>query len=289
MYRCASHPSQAVVGICSACLRERLMKLAKANYEQRRSEIVYMPDPSSWGYLRFKRKNSDDVEGIRELDLNSSRITTSKSENYNSSDKKKAARNVRFSGFRSFLGFLRKRACRNNVCVRGRLEDGMQRHQDRSGDLQDSWIPSVTTKTQCPSSTRRSVSERRSTAMPYSHEDPALRRSTSDYLERETLGSHEEIEDTIKGLWNHSEKYLGKLMHSSVSRTNAGAEELNAEWGTWRSKGSKVDCRINDCLPNSSSWKLMNDVFGRPRERNPCGSWEFSQQSAKLYSNSWFF
>lgn len=124
MYRCASHPSQAVVGICSACLRERLMKLAKANYEQRRSEIVYMPDPSSWGYLRFKRKNSDDVEGIRELDLNSSRITTSKSENYNSSDKKKAARNVRFSGFRSFLGFLRKRACRNNVCVRGRLEDG---------------------------------------------------------------------------------------------------------------------------------------------------------------------
>jgi len=130
--RCAFHPSQAVVGICSACLRERLVKLARANSEQRRSEIVYTPDPSSWGYLRFKRKNYDDVEGSRDLDLNSSMIKTSKPESYNGSNKKKA-RSARFSGFRSFLGFLRKRACRNNVCVRGGLEDGMQRRQDPSG------------------------------------------------------------------------------------------------------------------------------------------------------------
>jgi len=193
--RCAFHPSQAVVGICSACLRERLVKLARANSEQRRSEIVYTPDPSSWGYLRFKRKNYDDVEGSRDLDLNSSMITTSKPESYNGSNKKKA-RSARFSGFRSFLGFLRKRACRNNVCVRGGLEDGMQRRQDPSGYVQDSWIPSVRTKTGCPSSTRRSVSERRSTARPYS-EGPALRRSTSDYTEREMLGSQEEMEDTL--------------------------------------------------------------------------------------------
>lgn len=194
VYRCDFHPSQAIVGICSSCLRDRLVKLARANSEQRRSEIVYTPDPSSWGYLRFKRKNYDDAEVIQEPDTNSSRITTSKSElSYNGSDKKKA-RNVRFSGFRSFLGFLRKRACRNNVCVRGRLEDGMQRPQDRSGYVQDSWIPK--TKSGCPSSTRRSVSERRWTTRGYT-EDPTLRRSTSGYIEREMIGRQEEIEGTL--------------------------------------------------------------------------------------------
>lgn len=191
-YRCAFHPSQAVVGICSSCLRERLVKLARANSEQRRSEIVHTLDPSSWGYLPFKRKNYDDVEGIQELDKNSVKITTSNSESCNGSDKKKA-RNVRFSGFRSFLGFLRKRACRNNVCVRGRLEDGMQRHQDRSGYVQDSWLPKA--ETGYPSA-KRSVSERRSTALAYT-EGPALRRSTSDYIERDMLGRQEEIVGTL--------------------------------------------------------------------------------------------
>lgn len=206
--RCTFHPSQTVVGICSSCLRERLVRLARANYEQHSLEIVYKPDSSSWGYLQFKKKNYDDNEEIRNLDQRA-RI---KPQNYNSSDEKKG-RKVNFSGLRLFLGFLRKRNCRNNVSVRGRRENGLQRRQDRSGDVQDLWVPSARTKTGCPSSTRRSVSEHRSTARPYSM-GPDLRTYTSYHNER----GHEEMEDTIesdirKKLPNDYERDEGKLIH----------------------------------------------------------------------------
>ena len=136
MKRCTFHPSQAVVGICSSCLRERLVSLARANYEQRRGEKNYKPDSLSWGYLPFQKRNYDDIEEIRDNDQRAKMNT----QNYNSSDEKKGKK-VNFSGLRSFLGFLRKRDCRNNVSVRGRRENELQRRQDRSGDVQgNEWI-----------------------------------------------------------------------------------------------------------------------------------------------------
>eukprot|EP00253_Pinus_taeda_P030168 PITA_30168 len=185
--RCPFHPSKAVVGICSSCLRERLLRLARANYDQRRGEINYKPDSSSWGYLPFQKTNNDDIERIPD---NDQRART-KPQNYKGSNEKKG-RKVNFSGLRSFLGFLRKRDCRNNVSVLGRRENALQRRQDRSGDVQDSCVASVM-KTGCAPATRRSVSERRLTARPY-FKDPALRRSTSYHDEKD----HEEMEDSIE-------------------------------------------------------------------------------------------
>eukprot|EP00253_Pinus_taeda_P030169 PITA_30169 len=178
--RCPFHPSQAAVGICSSCLRERLVRLARANYEQRWGEINYKPDSSSSGYLPFQKMIRDNDQRPK--------INT---QNYKGSDEKKGSK-VNFSGLRSFLGFLRKRDCRNNVSVRGRRENGLHRCQDRSEDVQDLGVRSVM-KTGCAPSTRRSVSERRLTARPY-FKGLALRRSTSYHDERD----HAEIEDTIE-------------------------------------------------------------------------------------------
>eukprot|EP00253_Pinus_taeda_P025000 PITA_25000 len=185
--QCPFHPSQAVVGICSSCLRERLVRLARANYEQRRGLINYKPDSSSCGYLPFNKKNYDDIEGIRHNDQR----PKIKMQNYKGSDEKKG-RKVNFSGLRSFLGFLRKRDCRNNVSVLGRRENGLQRRQDRSRDVQDLGVASVM-KTGCAPSTRRSVSERRLTGRPY-FKGAALRRSTTYHDERD----HDEMEDTTE-------------------------------------------------------------------------------------------
>jgi len=185
--RCPFHPSQAVVGICASCLRERLVRLARVNYEQRRGEINYRLDSSSLGYLPFNKKNCDDIEGIRDNDQR----PKMKTQNYKGSDERKG-RKANFSGLRSFLAFLRKRDCRNNVSVLGRRENGLRGRQYRSGDVEDLGVPSVM-KTGCAPSTRRSVSERRLTARSYI-KDPALRRSTSYYEERD----HEEMRDTIE-------------------------------------------------------------------------------------------
>lgn len=237
--RCSFHPSQAVVGICSSCLRERLVSLARANYEQRKSEIVYKPDPASWGYLRFRKKNFDDVEGARDLDL----VARAKPQNDNSSDEKKEGK-VNLSGFRSFLGFFRKTDCRNNVSVLERQENRLQRRHDRCADVQDSWEPSVRTKTGCPSSTRRSVSESRLTGRRYS-KGSALRRSSTSY--------HNEMEDTIesgitKKLPNDGEKDEGKLINASDSMARCRSQRGKSGMRDLEIKDSKANSVINDCL-----------------------------------------
>ncbi|KAH9299272.1 hypothetical protein KI387_030954, partial [Taxus chinensis] len=159
---CAFHPWEEIVGVCSACLRERLLNLTTAR-NRTENEPRRLPDlMSSCGCLNNRKRKNGGIyykaDGIRDRELDTEHA------------EKKGSKIFKFSGLRSLFGFMRKE---------GKHKAAEVDAEDRSGDvLQDFYAgedegKSCILKSQF-SSARHSVSVRRSTA-----QRSALKRSTS--------------------------------------------------------------------------------------------------------------
>ncbi|GLJ47203.1 hypothetical protein SUGI_0996410 [Cryptomeria japonica] len=181
-FYCTFHPWEEIVGVCSACLRERLLNLTMpkpGNDPQSFPDLM-----SSCGCISSRKRKNGGIyykaDEIRDGDLCSQNWWEA------GPTEKKASKIFKFSGLRSLLGFWKKDA--KNKAAQAQFSP----QQDRSGDaLQEfldgeegrkPWISSLAAMSGVGNrkaefaSARQSVSVRRSTV-----QRSAVKRSMSDF------------------------------------------------------------------------------------------------------------
>eukprot|EP01018_Ginkgo_biloba_P041188 Gb_00040 [translate_table: standard] len=302
MFQCAFHPSEGIVGVCSSCLRERLLNLAKTIYEQRRWEIVYTPDPASWGYLTEIRKNNDvytSPSGIRDRYLDAARNSRPMEKKMhlparppfqNCTNEKKTRK--KFSGLRSLFGFMKKKDIKEEFQADEDQPQDCFEYESTERSGRSSWIASVvalsgkTAKEKYSCSARQSVSEHRSTARP-SWEGIVLRRSTSNFEKRidvENTRMHEDCRrrcsDSEQDLKCFSDSFTRNQtfeLYKNIRpcRMREGVvKSSNHEQGKMFPEDAKYNIPLN-----SESWSWRLNYSGNHLQR--------SCQSGKAWVNRW--